>query len=49
MVPERCLTLGLERLLAHRPEGILVNPVECGEIGPAARNMGRTVTLLMQS
>jgi len=32
MVPERCLTLALERLL--RPEGILVNPVECGEISP---------------
>ena len=34
MVPERCLTLALERLLASRLEGILVNPVECGEIGP---------------
>src|SRR5882762_4806149 len=33
MVPERCLTLALERLLASRLEGILVNPVECGEIG----------------
>jgi hypothetical protein len=28
MVPERCLTLALERLLARRPEGILVNPFE---------------------
>ncbi len=26
MVPERCLTLALERLLARRPEGILVEP-----------------------
>ena len=34
MVPWRCLTLALERLLARRPDGILVNPVECGEIGP---------------
>jgi hypothetical protein len=24
----------LERLLALRPEGIFVNPLECGEIGP---------------
>ena len=29
---KRCLTLALE--LARHPEGILVNPVECGEIGP---------------
>jgi hypothetical protein len=47
MVPERCLTLAPERLLARRPEGILVNPVERGEMGPdqfrAACNMGRTV------
>ena len=28
MVPERCLTLALERLLARRPDGILVNPAE---------------------
>jgi hypothetical protein len=34
MVPWRCLTLALERLLARRPDGILVNPVECGEKGP---------------
>ena len=34
MVPECCLPLALERLLARRPEDILVNPVECGEIGP---------------
>ena len=27
------MPLALERLLA-RPEGILVNPAECGEIGP---------------
>jgi bifunctional non-homologous end joining protein LigD len=34
----------LERLLARRPEGIFVNPFECGEIGPdlfqAACRMG---------
>jgi bifunctional non-homologous end joining protein LigD len=34
----------LERLLAHRPKGIFVNPFERGEIGPelfrAARRMG---------
>ena len=24
----------LQRLLARRPEGIFVNPYECGEIGP---------------
>ncbi len=34
MVPERCLNLALERLPARRPEGVLVNPVECGETGP---------------
>src|SRR5712664_511116 len=34
MVPWRCLTLALERLLARRPDGILVSPVECDEIGP---------------
>jgi bifunctional non-homologous end joining protein LigD len=28
------LTLALERLLALRPEGILVNPFERGETGP---------------
>ncbi len=28
MVPWRCLTLALERLLARRPDGILVNPAE---------------------
>jgi hypothetical protein len=28
MVPERRLTLALERLLARRPDGILVNPAE---------------------
>ena len=27
------MTLALERLLASRPEGILVNPVESGETG----------------
>jgi hypothetical protein len=31
MVPERCLTLALERLLARRPDGILVNPADRGE------------------
>jgi hypothetical protein len=47
LVPERCLTLASEHLLARRPEGILVNPVERREMGPdlfrAACNMGRTV------
>ena len=32
MVPEHCLTLALERLLARRPDG--VNPAERGEMGP---------------
>jgi ATP-dependent DNA ligase len=35
---------GLERLLARRPEGVFINPFECGEIGPdlfrAACRMG---------
>jgi hypothetical protein len=30
LVPERCLTLALERLLARHPDGILVNPAERG-------------------
>jgi hypothetical protein len=34
MVPERRLTLALERLLVRRPEGILANPFERGEMGP---------------
>jgi hypothetical protein len=41
MVPERCLRLALERLLARRPEGIPVNPVECGETGPDCTPRGK--------
>jgi hypothetical protein len=33
MVPERCLTLALE-LARHPQDIVLVNPVECSEIGP---------------
>ena len=49
MVPERCLPLALERLLA-RPEGILVNPAECGEIGPdySARQVPQCVGSALQ-
>jgi hypothetical protein len=48
MVPERCLTLALERLL--RPEGILVNPVECGEMSPdySARQVPQCVGPALQ-
>jgi len=41
MVPERCLRLALERLLARRPEGIPVNPAECGETGPDCTPRGK--------
>jgi hypothetical protein len=45
------LPLALERLLARRPEDILVNPVECGETGPdllraASSSMRRLAVVL---
>jgi hypothetical protein len=43
MVPERCLTLALERLLARH--AILVNPVERGEMGPDRRLGAANVSL----
>jgi bifunctional non-homologous end joining protein LigD len=33
-VPLHVRKTNLERLIAHRPEGIFVNPFERGEIGP---------------
>jgi ATP-dependent DNA ligase len=44
MLPLSTRKANLERLLAHRPEGVFINPFERGELGPdlfrAACNMG---------
>jgi len=41
MVPWRCLTLALERLLARRPDGILVDPAEL-IVSPSVRTASRS-------